>query len=162
EFNPAGNRAPVARAAANRTSGIAPLAVNFSSAGSSDPEGGALTFSWNFGDGSTSTAANSGHTYTTNGVRTATLTVPDPGRLTARASVVITVGTTAPTVTINTPVNGTLFSFGDTVAYTLTVTDPEDGAVDCARVKLTYVLGHDSHGHPITSRMGCSGSIPIP
>lgn len=27
---------------------------------------------------------------------------------------------------------------------------------------MTYVLGHDSHGHQITSRNGCSGSITIP
>jgi glucose/arabinose dehydrogenase/PKD repeat protein len=162
EFNPGGNQAPTAKATANRTSGIAPLAVNFSSTGSSDPEGGALTFSWNFGDGTTSTAANPSHTYTSNGVRTATLTVTDPGGRTGSSSVVITVGNTAPTVTLTTPPNGTLFNFGDTVPYTISVTDPEDGTVDCARVKLTYVLGHDSHGHPITSRMGCTGSIAIP
>jgi hypothetical protein len=42
------------------------------------------------------------------------------------------------------------------------VSDPEDGPIDCARVKLTYVLGHDSHGHPITSQNGCSGSIAVP
>ena len=27
---------------------------------------------------------------------------------------------------------------------------------------MTYVLGHDSHGHQITSQTGCSGSITIP
>ncbi len=27
---------------------------------------------------------------------------------------------------------------------------------------MTYVLGHDSHGHQITSQNGCSGAIPIP
>ena len=27
---------------------------------------------------------------------------------------------------------------------------------------MTYVLGHDSHGHQITSKNGCSGSITIP
>jgi glucose/arabinose dehydrogenase len=165
EFNAGGNRAPTARASANRTTGVTPLAVNFSSAGSSDPENGALTFSWNFGDGTTSTAANPSHTYTTNGVRTATLTVRDPGGATGSASVIITVGNTAPTVTLTGPANGALFSFGDTVPYTISVSDPEDnaaGTIDCARVKLTYVLGHDSHGHPITSRMGCSGSIAIP
>ncbi|SFB84090.1 Ricin-type beta-trefoil lectin domain-containing protein [Micromonospora sediminimaris] len=39
-----GNRAPTAVASANRTSGVAPLTVNSFSAGSSDPEGGTLTF----------------------------------------------------------------------------------------------------------------------
>jgi glucose/arabinose dehydrogenase len=162
EHNPAGNQAPAARASANRTSGTAPLTVNFSSAGSSDPEGGALTFSWNFGDGTTSTAANPTKTYTTNGVRTVTLTVTDPGGRTGSTDLLITVGNTAPTVTLDTPVNGTLFTFGDTVPYTITVSDPEDGTIDCGRVKLSYVLGHDSHGHPITSRTGCSGTLQIP
>lgn len=72
------NRNPVAVASANRTSGPAPLAVTFSSAGSADPEGGALTYQWTFGDGGTSTAANPSHTYTANGDYTATLTVRDP------------------------------------------------------------------------------------
>ena len=36
---------------ANPTAGPAPLAVSFSSAGSSDPEGQPLTYSWTFGDG---------------------------------------------------------------------------------------------------------------
>jgi len=162
EYNPIGNQAPTAKAAANRTSGLAPLTVNFSSAGSSDPEGGALTYLWNFGDGTTSTAANPTKTYATNGQRTATLTVTDPGGRTGNATVVITVGNTAPTVTLSTPANGTPFNFGDTVPYTITVSDPEDGTIDCTKVKLTYILGHDSHGHPITSKNGCSGTIAIP
>src|SRR6185312_10735165 len=37
----AANRNPIARASADKTSGAAPLTVNFSSSGSSDPEGGA-------------------------------------------------------------------------------------------------------------------------
>ncbi|MEN3614668.1 PQQ-dependent sugar dehydrogenase [Plantactinospora sp. ZYX-F-223] len=162
EYNPAGNQAPVARASANRTSGIAPLTVDFSSAGSSDPEGGALTYSWNFGDGGTSTAANPSHTFTGDGQRTVTLTVTDPAGRTGAASVVITVGNTAPTVTMSTPIDGSLFNFGDNVPYTITVSDPEDGTVDCERVKLTYFLGHDDHGHSITSRTGCSGTLQIP
>jgi glucose/arabinose dehydrogenase len=162
EYNPSGNQAPTARAAADRTSGPAPLTVAFSSAGSSDPEGGALTYRWDFGDGTSSTAANPTKTYTTTGVRTVTLTVTDPGGRTGNASLTITVGNTAPTVRITTPTNGAPFAFGDTVPYTITVTDPEDGTINCARVTLTYVLGHDSHGHPITSRTGCSGSLVVP
>ena len=45
-------------AAATPTRAPAPLTVNFSSAGSSDPEGHALTYLWTFGDSTTSTAAN--------------------------------------------------------------------------------------------------------
>jgi glucose/arabinose dehydrogenase len=162
EHSQAGNQVPVARAGADRISGTAPLTVNFSSAGSSDPEGGALTHSWNFGDGGTSTAADPSHTFTGNGRRTVTLTVTDPTGRSATATVVITVGNTAPTVTLSTPIDGTLFAFGDNVPYAITVSDPEDGTVDCDRVKLTYLVGHDDHGHSITSRTGCSGTLPIP
>ncbi|PPS73410.1 MULTISPECIES: carbohydrate-binding protein [Streptomyces] len=158
----AGNRAPTAVAGANRTSGTAPLTVTFSSAGSSDPEGGALTYTWSFGDGTSSTAANPTKTYSTNGEYTATLTVRDPQGATGTADVRITVGNTSPTVTINSPAAGEIFAFGDTVPFSVTVTDPEDGTVDCAKVKMTYIVGHDSHGHPVTSKTGCSGTITIP
>lgn len=162
EYVAGSDRAPIARASSNKTSGTAPLTVAFSSAGSSDPEGAALTYSWAFGDGTTSTAANPSKTYTANGQFTATLTVRDPGGNTGSSSVIITVGNNAPTVTVQLPVNGALFSFGDTVPFQITVTDPEDGPIDCARVKMTYVLGHDQHGHAITSKNGCSGTISVP
>ncbi|MGV9329825.1 carbohydrate-binding protein [Streptosporangium sandarakinum] len=157
-----GNRAPTAVAKADRTSGATPLTVAFSSAGSSDPEGGALSHSWAFGDGGTSTAANPSHTYTVNGTYTATLTVRDPEGATGTASVPITVGNTAPTVTIREPSPGRLTAFGDAVPWSVTVTDPEDGAVDCGKVTMAYVLGHDQHAHQITSQNGCSGTITIP
>ncbi|HET6483869.1 MAG TPA: PQQ-dependent sugar dehydrogenase [Actinoplanes sp.] len=162
EYIGGGNRSPVAVAAANKTSGASPLTVVFSSAGSSDPEGGALSYLWTFGDGTTSTAANPTKTYTGNGNFTATLKVTDPTGLTATASVPITVGNTAPTVTLTTPADGALFSFGDTVPFTVTVSDPEDGTIDCSKVTVTYLLGHDSHAHQITSKTGCSGTLTVP
>ena len=72
------NQAPVVNASATSpTSGPAPLAVAFSAAGSSDPEGQPLTYSWNFGDGATSNSANPSHTYTATGNYQARLTVSD-------------------------------------------------------------------------------------
>ncbi|MGC4770225.1 PQQ-dependent sugar dehydrogenase [Micromonospora sp. DT44] len=162
EYIGSGNRNPIAVASANPTSGANPLTVNFSSAGSSDPEGGALSYLWTFGDGTTSTAANPTKTYTTNGTYSPTLKVTDPTGLTGTASLVVTVGNTAPTVTLTSPADGQLFNFGDTISYQISVSDPQDGTIDCSKVSLTYALGHDSHAHQITSKNGCSGSITVP
>ncbi|WTN17713.1 PQQ-dependent sugar dehydrogenase [Streptomyces canus] len=158
--NATDGHSPVAQASADRTSGQAPLRVRFSSEGTSDQDGDALTYSWNFGDGGTSTAANPTHKYTKNGTYTATLTAKDASGRTGSASVQIVVGNTAPKVTLELPQDGQLFSFGDAIPFKVRVSDPEDGrSIDCTKVKVTFVLGHDSHGHPVTSANGCTGTI---
>ncbi|MGW0711691.1 PQQ-dependent sugar dehydrogenase [Streptomyces sp. NPDC002643] len=158
--NATDGHSPVAQAAADRTSGQAKLKVNFSSAGTSDQDGDALTYSWDFGDGTTSTAANPRHTYKTNGTYTATVTAEDPSGRTGSASVRIVVGNTAPKVELRLPADGQLFAFGDAVPFEVRVSDPEDGRpIDCSKVKVTFILGHDSHGHPVTSANGCTGTI---
>ncbi|MGW0775639.1 ThuA domain-containing protein [Streptomyces sp. NPDC002835] len=157
--NATGGRSPVAEAAADKTSGQALLRVAFSSAGTTDADGDALTYSWDFGDGSTSTEANPVHKYTENGTYTATVTAKDPTGRTGSASVHVVVGNTAPKVKLELPAEGALFDFGDEIPFKVTVTDPEDGTVDCSKVTVNYILGHDSHGHPITSATGCEGAI---
>ncbi|WP_435880994.1 PQQ-dependent sugar dehydrogenase [Streptomyces pharetrae] len=154
-----GGRAPTAQAKANVTSGTAPLTVSFSSAGSSDPDGDAISHAWTFGDGATSTAANPSHTYTANGRYTATLKVTDSTGRSATASVQITVGNTAPTVRLDLPADGRIYDFGAAIPFKVTVTDPEDGTIDCSKVKVTFIVGHDSHGHPQTSATGCTGTL---
>jgi cytochrome c len=149
---------PVAKAGADHTSGPAPLAVNFSSAGSNDPGGSALTYSWDFGDGTTSTAANPSHTYAA-GNYTAVLTVRNSAGATGTASVSITAGNTAPTLTITTPPAGGLYDWGDKVHFAVTVSDPEDGTVDCSKVTIQAILGHDDHGHPLDQYHGCSADV---
>ncbi|MFI0805926.1 PQQ-dependent sugar dehydrogenase [Streptomyces echinatus] len=158
--NATDGHSPVAQAAADRTSGQAPLKVAFSSAGTTDQDGDALTYSWDFGDGATSTAADPTHKYKKNGTYTATVTAKDATGRTGSASVRVVVGNTAPKVTLELPQDGQLFSFGDAVPFKVKVTDPEDGkAVDCAKVTVNFILGHDTHGHPLTSAQGCSGTI---
>ncbi|GAA2695335.1 lectin [Streptomyces aculeolatus] len=157
--NMTGGASPVAEAGADKTSGQAPLAVKFSSAGTTDPDSTDLTYAWDFGDGATSDEADPSHTYAENGTYNVTLTATDPDGLTGSANVQITVGNTAPTVALSLPQDGQSFSFGDDVPFEVTVTDPEDETVDCTRVRVAYILGHDSHGHEMTSANGCSGTL---
>ena len=72
----------------------------------------------------------------------------------------VTVGNQAPRVALSVVSTSPPFNFGDTVNYTVTVTD--DQPVDCARVSVAYILGHETHGHPQTSTAGCTGTISVP
>ena len=64
-------------------------------------------------------------------------------------TLMVTAGNTRPTVTIDIPEDGQFADFGDTVAYKITVTDPEDGTIDCSKVTLNIQLGHDEHAHSL-------------
>jgi PKD repeat protein len=159
-----GNRTPIPKVSASPTSATTPpLTVQFSSAGTSDPDGDRLTYAWDFdADGRVdSRQANGSFTYTERGIYDATLKVTDRTGRSAAASVRIIVGNQAPVVNLNTePDPGEPFQFGQSVTYTVTVTD--DQPVDCSRVSVAYILGHDEHGHPQSSTAGCSGTIQVP
>jgi cytochrome c len=157
-----GGRTPVPVVSATPTNGAAPLTVRFSSAGTSDPDGDTLSYAWDFNaDGKVdSKQPNPTFTYRSNGLFEATLRVTDPSGRSASASVQIIVGNTAPVVELTTsPAPGEPFVFGQTVTFNVTVTDPEDGQIDCSRVSVTYILGHETHGHPLSTSAGCTGSI---
>jgi PKD repeat protein len=157
-----GQRAPQAVLSADKTNGPLPLTVQFSSTGTTDKDvGDWLTYDWDFGDGSThSTDPSPSHIYTARGRYTVVLTVKDSHDMTDTASTTITAGNSAPTVVITTPVVGGTFAFGNSIPYTVTVTDPEDGAIDCADVAVTFSLGHDTHTHFETGQSGCTGTLP--
>lgn len=90
------NRAPTAQLSADKTSGTAPVAINFTARGSSDPEGGALTYAWDFGDGSTDTGVDVSKTYQAAGTYPVSVRVTDAGGLSSAAS--LTVNVTAPVI----------------------------------------------------------------
>ncbi len=88
--------------AATPSSGKAPLPVQFTCA----TTGTVSSYVWSFGDGSTSSAQNPSHTYTTAGTYTVSLTVQGTGGSNTK-SITITVNATAPTANIGaTPTSG--------------------------------------------------------
>lgn len=127
------NLAPTATVTATPTSGLASLVVAFDGSTSSDPEGGAITYAWTFGTGTTtSTLAKPSFTYTVAGTFTATLTVKDPLGQTSVATIPITVtANLAPTARVTaTPTAGT---FPLVVAFNgSTSTDPEGQTITYA------------------------------
>jgi len=81
----------VATASALPTSGQAPLTVNFT--GSATGSAPRCSYSWNFGDGGTSSTQNPSYTYSAVGTYTATLTVTDSVSANATATININVTT---------------------------------------------------------------------
>ena len=155
-----GGRSPIAKATGTPTSGNAPLTVQFSSAGTADPDpGNTLSYQWTFGDGTTSTAANPSQDYTTNGNYTAQLKVTDNTGKTGFANVQITVGNTRrsspsphrPTAAC---------SPSATRCRTRSASPIRTAAPSTARrCVLNPALGHDDHAHETTEYPGCSGTI---
>ncbi len=156
------NQPPVAQASANPTSGPTPLVVNFSSAGSSDPEGQPLSYSWDFGDASTSPATNPTHTYTTPGPYQVRLTVSDGVNSTISDPLSISAGN-RPTVTILSPTDGATFRAGDVITFSGSATDVEDGTLPASAYTWKIDFLHEGHVHPGTAITGVtSGTFTIP
>lgn len=89
---PVVNHAPVAVATSDVSSGKVSLSVNFSAADSSDPDGDTMTYSWDFGDGTTSTEMiPPTHVYSTVDTFIVVLTVTDDGGMTGSDQMDITV-----------------------------------------------------------------------
>jgi len=100
-----GNQAPIARVSVNTQSGYVPLPVSFDGSASSDADGSISSYSWNFGDGQTSTGAMTVHTFRTAGTYTVRLTVRDNYGATGTATKTVTViANQAPTASISTNV----------------------------------------------------------
>jgi Zn-dependent metalloprotease/PKD repeat protein len=80
------NQAPTAAFTVSATAGDAPLNVTVDASASSDPEGGAVTYRWDFGDGTIGSGVTATHTYVQTGSFTITLNVTDGGGLSGTAT----------------------------------------------------------------------------
>jgi glucose/arabinose dehydrogenase/PKD repeat protein len=144
-----GNRSPAAVAKASPTAGGVPLGVFFDASASTDPDGDALTYDWDFGDGTAhSTAVKPGHIYQAAGTELVTLRVTDTHGASSTDTVRIDVGNTAPTPTIESPSPDIRFRVGQPITLHGAATDPQDGALTAFSMKWTVLLHHGSHTHP--------------
>jgi glucose/arabinose dehydrogenase/chitodextrinase len=161
-FISGGNQPPVVVAAADPTSGPAPLTVTFSSAGSTDADGQTLSYLWTFGDTTTSAAPNPTHTYTQAGQYTARLSVSDGTDTTLSAPITIRVGS-PPTATILSPQDASLFRAGALISFSGDASDIEDGPLPASAYTWNIDFLHEGHVHPATPITGVkSGSFTIP
>lgn len=162
-----GNQAPTALAAADKTYGGLPLSVAFTSAGSFDPDGDALTYTWNFGDGSPITdEPNPTHQYLAPGTYTATLSVADGHDHTSTKTVTIYPGASAPVITIVGPADATVANVGQTINFSGSALDALEGVLPGSKLHWDVVIQHcplDScHTHTLMSVDGAAGSFVFP
>ncbi|MFZ2521901.1 MAG: PQQ-dependent sugar dehydrogenase [Minisyncoccia bacterium] len=158
----ASNLPPLVVASSTPTEGLPPLAVNFSSIGSSDPENNPLTYLWNFGDNATSSQSNPTHVYGSQGLYTATLTLSDGNSSSVSNPIIISVGN-KPVGEITSPSNNALFRAGDVINFSGTASDVEDGTnLPSSAYSWTVLFHHESHVHPAHGPVsGPSGTFTI-
>jgi hypothetical protein len=164
------NQPPTAVITAQPTSGPTPLSVNFNGSGSTDPEGGALTYAWDldgngvYDNGSTPQVS---WTYSTSGTFTARLRVTDPLGQSGTTSVTITAGNSPPVPTIVNPTSASRWKVGDTISFSGGATDAQDGTEPASRLSWKLLLHHcssstDCHVHTLQSFTGATGSFVAP
>ncbi len=70
----------------------------------------------------------------------------------------------SPVATINTPANGLFYDAGDTIAFSGSASDPEDGPLPPSAFSWTIVFHHDEHTHPFLGPIPnvTSGTFTIP
>ena len=168
----AGNQVPRAVINATPTNGSTPLHVAFSAASSSDPDPGetdTLTYAWDLdGDGAydDATGPTAEFTYDNQGSYLAGVKVTDTHGASATDAVAISAGNTPPTATILSPSTGLTWKVGDTINFSGSARDDQDGNLGASRLSWTLTLQHcpsNCHTHSLQSFAGvASGSFVTP
>ena len=87
------------------------------------------------------------------------MTVTDSGGKTDTKTTVITVGNTAPVITITAPVEGGFFDWGQRSPTRSPSPTPRTAPATAPRSTSPSSLLHDTHGHGEQNQTGCSGTL---
>ena len=134
------------------------VSVSFDGSNSYDPDGGALTYAWRFGDGSSGTGATPSHTYSSADIYTVELSVTDDENKTDSDSIIVIVSE-PPSLTLTGPDTVTR---GDTATYTASIT-PEGLTLDTTptfKWKYTATVRSDRDTVSITESINATAQNP--
>lgn len=155
-----GNRAPEVAVNAEKKSGPIPFTVHLSAEGTTDPDGDALQYEWNFGDGNeqTTDSPQVTHEYSKAGKYAVTLTAKDgKGAHTSSDPLNIYAGNEKPNVNISLQSNKTFYFPNESVRYKVSVQDHEDGSSDQSgfdKSRVTVKADYLSNGQEAEQQSG--------
>jgi cytochrome c len=139
DFNP-GNRAPQVVFKANRTSGALPLAVDFSAAQTSDPDGDAVTYELDIkGEIQKSGSTEFSYTFDKAGIYRPKLIATDSKGAKSISELTIIAGNDPPQIDITIDGNSH-FIPGSSSNYNIVVIDKEDGSSTDGKISSNRVL----------------------
>lgn len=133
-----------------------PTALSLSA---SDPDGDALSYTWDFGDGTTGSGATlpTGHTYDDNGSYTITMTADDGNGTTASSTATATITNAAPTASF-----GNDGPVDEGSAFTLSMGDAADASAADEAAGFTFSFdcgdGNGASGFGSSSSAACATS----
>jgi glucose/arabinose dehydrogenase/PKD repeat protein len=160
-YNGVAQRPPtITTASASPLTGPAGTPIAFTGL-ASDADGDALSYLWDFGDGTSSALASPTHAYAASGVYRAQLTVMSGTDRVAAPPIQVQIGI-VPVPVIDPPTAGVSFGAGTTVTLTGHATDAEDGTIAPAQLSWTVVFKHDDHTHPGVTGTGATLPVAIP
>ena len=154
---------PIAQFTASTLSGIAPLEVSFDGSASTDPNGDALSYNWNFDNGQSSTEINPSVTFTEPGTYNVTLVVSDGANTSSAATKTIEVQevmqNNPPVVNITTPseTNITLTEGYTGLSVEASASD-NDGSVSNVKLFINDQLIRQDNSTPYTWGQGSNNS----
>lgn len=154
DFN-GGNRPPQVVVSASKISGALPLEGTVSAAGTTDPDGDAVSYEMELnGTVTKSTTPDFSFTFDKAGIYRPKITATDAKGAKASGEIVIIAGNEPPAIEISVVGNADHYIQGGAVEYKVTVTDKEDGSttdgkIAAERVKIT--MDYHPQGYDMTA-----------